>query len=1549
MSKPKKDIDVSIMERRAYDFLLRQQEAREWMEDMIQEQLKISSTADFVQGLRDGVYLCRLANVFAPGVVGKIYEQKSNSVLEFMSVNNIQNFLKALDNVNFRKLFWFEVTDLWEMKNVYKVVHCIHMLARYLTEHFNTIKIKRLKGYNFTQDEINKTKKLIQDLNEIPEIPPEPSESGAAEESDSSTETDPLSEPDQFDDLADPDKCIVTGDGAKSAQAGVQAKFVIRARDVDGNDIKEGGEIFTVVLFHSEKSEEKIVATVQDKNNGTYDVTYVPKLAGEYSMEIKLIDEENKENDSDEPEVFLLKGCPMKVDVTGSATSDPNNCQLDGMGISSAVAGVEASFNVVSFDAYGNKGLGGENFTAVLAAGDNKINSNVTDNKDGTYTIAYTCPSAGEYDLQVYLNNQPVGSSKKVVVKDAGVSTPDKCALLGFDDSMLNQKAGTLTKFQIQAKDKHNNLRSSGGEKFTVTLTNKTNNEVIEAQVVDNNDGKYDVDFTLIKSGEYDMSVALNGTAFVNKTITVTDTGATSAENSVVTSDDDFKNLKAGEKKSFTIEARDSYGNKRSAGGDHFTLQVTSKTTLKDVPDKNFVITDNNDGTYSVSYGADEVSEYAMQVLLKSKQKTEEQPAPVAQESVEGEDDSDKKKLSALGALKGFLTQFKYDNIAGFPTDIRVTDSGVTDPSKTLLEGDGLRLAISNQLATFNILCRDAFANRRTAGGDEVVVSLINDRRKTSISAEVTDHQDGTYEVQYIPNVSGDYRIEIKINGQLVELAEPLILFVEPPAAKQLTETDLENIHGHDLLSSLINSVLLEKDEESLLAEIQQVRAQLIRQIRENGALENDVKDLERRIQLLINNRLKMEDLLTQRGWNWRMRGPPKDPKALEKSSDNESKGTDRLEKYGKLFYLLQTDPQYLSNCLYLVPQEKVEKFLETVILTLFGYAFSPREEYLILSLFKATLQLEISKTKKLSGFLEGNPILPRMVMTYGRRVQGKTFLQKVLFDKIISNVLNEKDLNLELNAIKIFKEYISKQEVETGVKSGINFKDITYQRAMQDDYVSKVVNERVEKLTEICQSILDGIIDNVGELPYGLRWVCKQLNQMLASKHPESSEIERASIIGYIAYYRFMNPPICAPDAFQLTKKKISINMRNNLVVISKVLTNLTNNVLFDSKIEEQMTVMNAWLKKNQNVYIEQFIRALINVEDPEEVLGVHKYMELTQKKAPSITITWNEIFSTHQLLLKYLHKLAPNETDPLRSILKSMGETAPEEVALEKNEELSLQLINADVKDSLHDNQVNPDQLYDETKENFRAVLRSLPPDHLGENVIDTIENAKKYAATAHSRPNTDANAIQSLSEKVKQLEDALPKLEEAQLVTRSNNYRKILVDITKEIQNRKIVRAKQQKELERLKESLKSLQEHSKFLTDKINDLQVYIQQSVQKHFDDGANNRRKKSKSKGGEQKSFKFSFKQLYEKHKVIEELNVIKSQQNKFKFVIKMTEPGKFDVEARLAGLTVNTIQLDLAELLDKQSRQVQSVKYEDVTLNVNMTIHILNRLFVEA
>jgi septal ring factor EnvC (AmiA/AmiB activator) len=193
-----------------------------------------------------------------------------------------------------------------------------------------------------------------------------------------------------------------------------------------------------------------------------------------------------------------------------------------------------------------------------------------------------------------------------------------------------------------------------------------------------------------------------------------------------------------------------------------------------------------------------------------------------------------------------------------------------------------------------------------------------------------------------------------------------------------------------------------------------------------------------------------------------------------------------------------------------------------------------------------------------------------------------------------------------------------------------------------------------------------------------------------------------------------------------------------------------------------------------------------------------------------------------------------------------------------------------------------------------------------------------------------------------RIERIETTLPKLEELKILTKQNRYRKMLVDITKEIQNERDVKEKQKIELVRLKDSLKSLEEHYKFLTEKTEGLEQYIEETRKKHYEEGAKRNKRKTKKKD----SFKFSYKQLAEKHKVIEDISVGKAQRSLIKFQISMPVPGKFDVEAMLAGKTLHTIQLDLDELLDKQSRHQETIEYDGVKLNVNMTIHMLNKLF---
>lgn len=56
----------------------------------------------------------------------------------------------------------------------------------------------------------------------------------------------------------------------------------------------------------------------------------------------------------------------------------------------------------------------------------------------------------------------------------------------------------------------------------------------------------------------------------------------------------------------------------------------------------------------------------------------------------------------------------------------------------------------------------------------------------------------------------------------------------------------------------------------------------------------------------------------------------------------------------------MQTQPIYLARLIFHVPQSKATKFMESVVFSLYNYASSRREAYLLLRLFQTALQEEV-------------------------------------------------------------------------------------------------------------------------------------------------------------------------------------------------------------------------------------------------------------------------------------------------------------------------------------------------------------------------------------------------------------------------------------------------------------------------------------------------------------------------------------------------------------------------------------------------------------
>jgi hypothetical protein len=134
-----------------------------------------------------------------------------------------------------------------------------------------------------------------------------------------------------------------------------------------------------------------------------------------------------------------------------------------------------------------------------------------------------------------------------------------------------------------------------------------------------------------------------------------------------------------------------------------------------------------------------------------------------------------------------------------------------------------------------------------------------------------------------------------------------------------------------------------EKDDAELDvdldAKLQKLREDVIKHIRKNAELTNNQKEIERKIGLLIQNRTSIHEI-------------DRDKKKQENVSQDKGKHTEidfsknekMIDNYGTLFYLLQTNPKYISELADVLHNNEADFVTNVVLLTLYGDAFSTRE-----------------------------------------------------------------------------------------------------------------------------------------------------------------------------------------------------------------------------------------------------------------------------------------------------------------------------------------------------------------------------------------------------------------------------------------------------------------------------------------------------------------------------------------------------------------------------------------------------------------------------
>jgi Ras GTPase-activating-like protein IQGAP2/3 len=726
-----------------------------------------------------------------------------------------------------------------------------------------------------------------------------------------------------------------------------------------------------------------------------------------------------------------------------------------------------------------------------------------------------------------------------------------------------------------------------------------------------------------------------------------------------------------------------------------------------------------------------------------------------------------------------------------------------------------------------------------------------------------------------------------------------------------------------DKLMSLIAVLPDDGEERDWIADISELKKELAAKARTKRELERELQKLEAKISLLIQNRTSIQEI--DRNLKKKLKKaiatkvPPKELFFNDKK---------KMEGYANLFYLLQTEPKYLAKLAYVAAPEKVEAFMKTMLSVLYGEAFSPREEYLILEMFKMCILTEARNVKSPMEIAQGQSVISKMILTYNKRRQGTTYLKET-FTPIIKNIL-EKDIDLsqtdrKMVVMKLTAEHAAAASSSPAKKGDKKKKEKEKEKEPTgvppevEKKADEIVRSRTEELTKICTQIVNVFKSTVDKIPYGLRLLCKQIYTVCSEVFPKFDKDEFWKVIGYFLSYRFINLIITQPEDFEFSGN-IPPASRKNLALIAKVLQQAFN--LHDPKREENQ-IMRDWYLNIKPIILEIF-QKLIAVPEPEEYLQVNKYIELTSRTRPVILITPQEIVQTHQMLVQHLDQITTGGDDPLKLVLKDLG---PVPEYNEEGEQNPIQLtLESKFKTSLED--ISPEgQLYEETKEIIIKVFKKIPmqmkPPY---TLMSILKQGEEYAKKQNIEP---------LKKNVKLALENIAKLEKAKMVSAADDYASLLKDIGREVANRAERILSQKREVERLKAAIKKIVTEIEAIKSQIADYERYLQGC------------RENASKKAREKKTVKFSHKELT-KIKIILESKYPEEEQAKIKFFWSMPSLGKFQIEAKSEGRSLHRADLDLEDLLERKDKGEFELEFGDkIIFHVPNLILLLNKSFL--
>ncbi|XP_036387133.1 filamin-B [Megalops cyprinoides] len=487
-------------------------------------------------------------------------------------------------------------------------------------------------------------------------------------------------------DVVDPSKVKISGPGVGS---GVRAK-IPQTFTVDCS--KAGVAPLSVAVMAPKGVAEPV--EVADNGDGTHTVAYTPSVEGPYSVVVKYADQD-------------VPRSPFKFRVL--PTHDASKVRASGPGLTTGLpASLPVEFTIDAKDA----GEGQLSVQITDQEGKPK-KASIHDNQDGTYRVSYVPDKVGRYTIVIKYGGDEIPTSP-YRVRATTTGDASKCIVTGpglGPTIAIGEEVGFVV-----------NAQGAGKGKVSCVVVTPDGTEV-EAEVIENEDGTFDIFYTAPKPGTYVIYVRFGGENVPRSPFKVmaTDEAPLVQQQSVQQQQQAAPGACPPGFQPWVTDG--SYIPVNSMNGTGFRPfdmvipfalrkgEITGEVHMPSGKTAQPEIMDNKDGTVTVKYAPTEAGLHEMHIKYNGTHIPE-------------------------SPLQFYVNNANSPNVTAY--------------------GPGLVYGIANKTATFTIFTEDA-----TEGGLDLA---IEGPSKAEISC--VDNKDGTCTVTYLPTLPGDYNILVRYNDK---------------------------------------------------------------------------------------------------------------------------------------------------------------------------------------------------------------------------------------------------------------------------------------------------------------------------------------------------------------------------------------------------------------------------------------------------------------------------------------------------------------------------------------------------------------------------------------------------------------------------------------------------------------------------------------------------------------------------------------------------------------------------------------------------------------